>query len=168
MKILPIILIFTLFTFSGFTQIIERQILNVSGGNIENPNIQISSSVGEAVIGSIKTGSLTVMQGFQHGGFERPTGLVEQREIRINYTIYPNPTYGQLNVEFDAEQAVELTLVLTDVQGNNLQSKSFAVDASLENHFNLNMFDLDEGLYLLRIQDPTGRQLQVFKVFKKK
>jgi len=165
--LISFILLSTLFTSSALAQNTERQVLNVSGSNFEGSGFQISSSIGEAIVGTSQTGILLVMQGFLVGGTEAPTGLISYRDVWIDYTIYPNPTYRQLNVKFDTEHTIELMLALTDMQGNTVQSKSFRVDASLENHFSLDMYDLNEGLYLLQIQDSSGKQLRVFTIFKK-
>jgi hypothetical protein len=74
-------------------------------------------------------------------------------------SVYPNPTNGQFTVRFDADEASEAHLVLTDLTGRVVIDRVWAVTAG-RNELRIALDGYAAGLYLLRVRQ-ADREHQV-------
>ncbi len=78
--------------------------------------------------------------------------LSELFEIRL----YPVPTSGLLNMEYTSDEDTDLSIEIIDNVGRAVgYQKEFAISGV--NTFNMNVDDLAQGLYYIRIMDNIGR-----------
>lgn len=148
MKFVFCFLILGVFTFNGFCQ--EKQIVNTSGKQFTLGNLQLTFSVGEPIVGKIgNQSSLNISQGF----------LTGSNRIAISpqnsFFIYPNPTYGPINLNGD--QLIVKGYILFDIAGR----KIFHSTSTLPN-----LKGLPNGIYILKLLDDSGNNLKVFTLLK--
>lgn len=77
-------------------------------------------------------------------------------EVAPSFRLYPNPTNSMARVSLEAG-GIASELLLTDLQGRVIQKHPLAPD-SREMELDLN--DLQAGLYLVQLQGPGGRRVE--------
>lgn len=78
-------------------------------------------------------------------------------------TIYPNPTNGNLNVNFFETESKNVTISLEDVTGKLLFQQNISIDKGYSN----NQFDLQNylnGVYILKIIDSDQNLIKTEKI----
>jgi hypothetical protein len=75
-----------------------------------------------------------------------PTGINEANVV-VGMTVYPNPVSDKLNVRIDATQKLNGTLLLTDVLGNSIQT--FKLNKSDSYNHSIDVRQLSSGIYYL-------------------
>ena len=79
-----------------------------------------------------------------------------------SFTIYPNPTTGQLNILFSSLTEQDLTLKVMDILGREINSNTIE-KGSINYSFNIN--DI-AGIYIIKLTDKFGisSQRKVIKI----
>jgi hypothetical protein len=80
---------------------------------------------------------------------EQPTAITE-RELLENVALWPNPVEDVIGLSFNSLNSASLSLTIFDLNGRVIRSTNNAVNAG-ENRHNINVADLDAGMYLLQI-----------------
>ena len=88
-------------------------------------------------------------------------GIVPYKQIP-GLSIYPNPTYGQINLSFN-KSATELQYRIQNLSGKILLQRNLPVVNEGRN-VTIDMVDLPAGMYLLIVE--SGNQRSVFKIIK--
>ena len=82
---------------------------------------------------------------------------IKEEVINYNITLFPNPANDVLNVSISTETSVaqDLTITLIDGLGRTVNSfgDKLIGNASL---FSMNISELKNGIYFVRIQSETG------------
>ncbi|MEL6594077.1 MAG: S8 family serine peptidase, partial [Bacteroidota bacterium] len=86
--------------------------------------------------------------------------LSNELEPNWKIAIFPNPSFGELLVELQQQQAKSVQWSLVDIQGRNLQSGSW--EPSVREAHRLDLSELPTGIYLLRLSD--GEQVYLERV----
>lgn len=81
-------------------------------------------------------------------------------------SVHPNPSSGQFNVLYFADQKSRISLNVTDIKGALVYEKVMQIESG-EINIPLNLSDLPEGVYILRL-DESGKKQFVSKLFKQK
>lgn len=89
---------------------------------------------------------------------------VKELENDISFSIYPNPTAGQLNIKFDSETEVKL-INITSLEGKLIYTEKIANLTLLEKQ--LDIEDLANGPYYLEIVSKDGSVVTKSFIFKK-
>jgi hypothetical protein len=82
----------------------------------------------------------------------------------LKLSVFPNPTKGQLNVQFESEQNQSIALQLTDINGKVLWTK--AIDEAYgQFDIEIQMDSFAEGMYILDLKTSKGmhKSLRVMK-----
>ena len=113
---------------------------------------------------SAYTGALMIRPVFGKNFFTKKTGNDNPDEPNIettnNFTIYPNPVAGIINIDVPNEyQDVDLYISIYDLTGRQLYYAK-----NINNQIDLSF--LDDGLYFLKISDLTSFQ-EILKIIKK-
>ena len=69
-----------------------------------------------------------------------------------NFSVYPNPTKGLLNIHLNGNLDGKTTLTLFDIQGRNILTKQASSDSET-----LNIDNLQNGVYLLSIENGNQK-----------
>ena len=78
-------------------------------------------------------------------------GLVEE-----NISVYPNPTNGNVTVDFNQLTGQTISIVLMDLNGRTLLNDQL-INVSGEHKMNLDLSDFEDGMYILVLQSDTDR-----------
>ena len=132
-----------------------------NGGDAKTSNGSISYSIGQSVIGSTIQNSA----GSIHIGIQQPVNIsvilgVENKEIELDYSIYPNPTPSALTLKYSGIFSDGMKYQLIDLQGKILKEGSIL---NLENKIELDNFN--PSTYILNVFNFT-KLIKSFKIIK--
>ncbi|MDB5226846.1 MAG: SpoIID/LytB domain protein, partial [Bacteroidota bacterium] len=77
---------------------------------------------------------------------------IQNNVITDNYSIYPNPAKNSIYIQSKTNNALKISLSLTNIIGQEVQQKNI----SNVNSYELSLKDLPVGVYILSISDKTG------------
>jgi len=160
LKLPLFIFIFSFVFYSSFSQTLSNKVI-ANGGSFSSASWgSLSATIGEAVITTLPSANLTLLQGFQ-----QPTsGLagIYSHVQPLKAIIYPNPATTALTLEITLPIASNITYKIFDVNGKQLNNDVFSVDASHPTLKTIDVNDLCNGFYLLTLNDDSG----IFQNFK--
>lgn len=156
MKTLLIVHIFVFAVFSVSAQ----EVVSSAGETQKISGIEISWTIGEPVIETISSGSTVLTQGFHQSGLT-VTAIDELPFSDFELKVYPNPTSGFVNVQFN--KLVENTNYLV------FDSNGKMIDNGMINSTNtsLDFKKFASGSYILKLNYNSNHPLQTFKIVKK-
>ena len=158
MKIL-FALIFTIsFLRLSYAQDISKQVIASSGKTISNSTHQITSTIGEAVVG-LKSNTVSINQGFLAAIISSST--LTEPEFNINNTIklYPNPVIEDLH--FDLGNKSNALVNIYDSTGKKILKEQLNNKSST-----INLNYLQNGIYLIQLQFEDQKSIKTFKILK--
>lgn len=95
---------------------------------------------------------------------EEEMGVVDLDSDKIK--LYPNPTSGQVFVEFNSEAGQNVSIKVNDLSGRNLMNKQLSANGGTQKvELDLRQFVSADQVLLVKIQ--TGEQSQSFKILTK-
>lgn len=117
-----------------------------SGGDATGSGGSVSYSIGQINYVSATNAGDQVNQGIQQA-FEifAYTGI-EENTIDLNYSAYPNPTNGNLNLKVDRADYASLKYMLSSIDG-----RSLAQDVVMDKNTTISMQGFASGTYILTI-----------------
>ena len=157
-----LVFIFCLFLLTDLSaQSVDRQLIGSAGGSFSTANINLSFSVGEAVIGTFTEGSIIISQGFQQAEAGASGGGVGTVELLLNndFSAYPNPVKNNLFLDFTSIGSdLDLNIMVYDLNGNLVFEQSAQVYKDVGGTVKLNMDRLSAGAYIVRLKDKSGSE----------
>lgn len=84
------------------------------------------------------------------------TSSIKENDTENDFSLYPNPTNQLLNIDFTSEELREISIY------NQLGQLLFFEDHFLDNNFQLNIEDWEDGQYIISISDKNNRQFASF------
>lgn len=79
--------------------------------------------------------------------------------------IYPNPTFGDINIQFLTPDFEDYEIQVTDILGRRVFKTSFKADAFQSGNINLNLEQLQSGTYLIHIIGANRKSSRKFIKF---
>jgi hypothetical protein len=144
--------------YGGGNGTLKPDVVTTTGGFYSNSAGSISWTMGEPISETVTDGNDTLTQGFQQGAYS----IVSVSEVDapdVNITVYPNPFVSTLNIKSDGNDPIRIEAI--DLQGNVISDQSFE-----NGQGQMDLGNLPEAIYLLRVYDNNGKQLKVFKIQK--
>ncbi|MFT4682216.1 MAG: hypothetical protein ACI9YU_002072 [Flavobacteriales bacterium] len=142
---------------SGFCQ--GQEVIATSGQTHTSGPLIISQTVGEAVIHKHATG-ISIDQGFHQ--YEEivvnPVNVLEESGIKVS--VYPNPFVRSINIS--SEEDLELIKVYS-LSGAEVASQMVGTN---QRSAQLDLSDLSQGQYLLRVQAIGASEASTYKLIK--
>ncbi len=146
----------------GITTAKAQQSNNTSGGNATGTGGSISYSVGQM---SYTTNTGT--SGSASAGVQQPyeistvTGLVDSKELKIQLSAFPNPTFDNLILKVESNITKSLSYQLFDLNGKLLAAQKLEGGETkvAMNHY-------AAATYFLKILD-NNNNIKTFKIIKK-
>jgi hypothetical protein len=137
-----------------------QSVISSQGSTFENSEISLTWTLGEPATHSMKDARNIVME-----GYPQPTLRVSQMESppeeSITASVYPNPTFSELNVQLGAPVKTEARIELYDLQGVNLYRDIIPEGSAL--HI-ISMVRFAAGEYVLQIlNEEKHSSYQVIK-----
>lgn len=137
---------------------VAPSVLASGGGHGENGNINISWTLGELAVTTLKGENMMLTQGFQQP-FEIEVGT-HKENIGWGISVYPNPVGEKLHIRFHIENPGDFLLEIQDVTGRLIckepQKHIYPGDI-----ITLNTSSYTNGVYFLKIRTLDGMQVQV-------
>ncbi len=144
--------------YGGGNGTLKPDVVTTTGGYYSNSAGSLSWTMGEPISETFSDGNNTITQGFQQGSYS----IVSVNEVDqpdVNITVYPNPFTSTLNIKSDSSGPIRIEAI--DMQGNSISTQSFE-----NGQGQIDLSNLPEAIYLLRVYDNNGKQLKVFKIQK--
>lgn len=144
---------------------LERQVIGSTSHTSTSGSLMITSTLGEPVVATSISGTLTFTQGFQQPD-ENGNVSIKDWEIIAQYSFYPNPTPGHMTMEFSTTRPTTLLVELFDLRGRKLSlpAKEIRVNGPTRSSMDLSQFA--DGTYQLVIRNADGDLLKTVKVQK--
>ena len=86
--------------------------------------------------------------------------MVSARFAKLNqlhFNVYPNPTHGNLTVQFNSGNESSYQFKMVDVTGRIIMNELKSVQQGL-NSFDFNVTDYAKGIYILQIGSHEGNE----------
>lgn len=136
-----------------------QQVVSSNGDSKSAAGVEVSWTVGEAVVETLVGSSNTLTQGF-HQTKITVTALSELLFPGLEIKVYPNPTPEIITIHF-SEYIENSSYFLFDLRGKLLENKIIlSVDTEI------NMKNYASGQYILRLTDRSRQPIQTFKIIK--
>ena len=146
-------------------QSLERQVIGSAGGYDVAGGVSLSFTIGEPVVETAISGSVVLTQGFQQPD-DIGVGIKEEIKIKMDYTVYPNPTENLIFIEMTTEEQVEVKITLVNTLGQTIDELSMTslVNGTVKETMDLSL--LAAANYILVMSDLSGNVLESFKIKK--
>ena len=138
-------------------------VVSTAANNSSSASNKLSWTVGETVVGVMKTTNQVLTVGFQQNWDK----IVAVEDVEYNWQIlsYPNPVTDKVFVKLSNPGLAEVFIDLLNVTGSKVLSekrRNLAVDELVT----LDVSALKPGIYLLHIYSPEQKSGRVYKVIK--
>lgn len=91
-----------------------------------------------------------------------PLDIISVKPNTFNINVYPNPVENQLGFSYEFNKASNATVRILDVVGRVVMTKDFGkVNMGVQN-FNLNVSNLNTGVYMIEFNSENGRGVTKF------
>jgi hypothetical protein len=138
-----------------------QEAFTVTGGEATGTDGSVSYSVGLVSYTTNTAATGSVAQGVQQPyEISVVTGIEEADEIKLSYTVYPNPTTDFLTLQVNNYDNTNLWYKLLDLNGKLLEHKKIKGDKT-----NINMSNFVSAAYFLSVTD-NKREIKNFKIIK--
>lgn len=162
MKAYILFLLFAIPAFLCAQGPLSREVIATAGAS----SARASFTIGEPVIWKGSTGGIVLNQGFQQSDANSQTALVEDVENGLHLTIHPNPTAGEITLDFDLTRRLDLNIHLIDVAGRVVMEKGNTVSVSGQESLGMDLSDLPNGVYFLVIREMDHRFQKTLRIQK--
>jgi hypothetical protein len=136
-----------------------QQVVSSNGDSESAAGIEVSWTVGEAVIETLIGGSNTLTQGF-HQTKLTITAVSELLFPGIEIKVFPNPTQEFITIHF-SEYLEGSRFWLFDLRGSLLENKLIISEDT-----EINMEKHADGHYILKLTNKSGQPIQTFQIIK--
>ena len=163
MKLRLILIILITASSSLYGQKLTPTVVSSGGSYLSAGGYTLSATIGEIAVTTLKSGSLTLTQGFQQP-YDIGTGI---KETGLDWSIsaYPNPVSEFLNIRFDLTDPIDLNVEIMDMAGRkHMIRELYYITPGEIVTFDMSAFV--RGVYLVRIYTPDQRVQKVYKIQK--
>ncbi len=150
-----LILILTLLPVFAMAQ---PDVIASGGGYDESSSVKMSYTIGQTVTATVSGNSAIVTQGFQQP--EYVIVKVDETGTDIELNIYPNPTFGDVTLDFTKMPKSDVAIYLYNDAG-----KVFVNDKINSTHYSLKMGNYPAGIYFLKVTSKNSEK--TYKIIKK-
>jgi len=80
-----------------------------------------------------------------------------------NFKVYPNPSNGIFNVEFNSRSTSNVEIKLFDIMGRNILKRVFKNNSTMFNE-RINIQNISSGIYILQVKrgnEISSQKLQI-------
>ncbi|MEO5777929.1 MAG: reprolysin-like metallopeptidase [Flavobacterium sp.] len=141
-----------------FDTVLASGIPNNGSATVTIPNLPIASSTCRFMVRA----SANVFFALNSRNFTILSSLGTEEFGLQNLVLYPNPNKGSFNVKFDSNSGNDINISVFDIRGRAIYSKNFANSGVFDQ--NLNMEDIQSGVYLLTVTDGKMKQTKKIMV----
>ena len=147
-----------LITSIGYSQSISKQVIGSAGKTQSNPNLKVSWTVGEPIVGLMTAGGHQLSNGY-YPAMNIKTLKVEDKSLDLQVKVYPNPTSQLLSVSHP--ELNSFAIQITDLNGKQMYLGTIGKDHPLDvSHYT-------QGMYLVTIENKETKTKNTYKIIKK-
>lgn len=150
MKKTSTLLFFAVISTIAIAQTGGPQVLSTAGAFMTGASSTLSLTVGEPVIATASSATVTLTQGFQQPDL-LTIGINENSLAAGTVGLFPNPVSSQLNLSFDLPHDAKITMLMTDLLGNRVIAASGFVYITGHEIKQLDVSALPNGTYFLEL-----------------
>jgi len=151
--------LFVMVTQACISQTTTPEILTTSGGYQSNASASLSWTLGEPIIETGNSPSNFLTQGFQQPADIIITTVDNTQNPKGNVTAYPNPASSLIYVSGTSNQP--MLAEVYDLTGQMVCKKTISTEDN-----SLNVGNLSNSIYLLKVFTTEGKLLQTLKIDK--
>ncbi|MFO7616521.1 MAG: T9SS type A sorting domain-containing protein [Bacteroidales bacterium] len=137
-----------------------QEVIASGGHHAKSGDVQLSWTIGEPVIGTLKAGGYILTQGF-HQTRLSASAIDDLPLPGLKLSVYPNPFSDLLHLRIDEGDYSHLQYSLLSLEGKTLREKKINA-----NQTDIEMGSLPDGYYLLQVRDASGKTVKTYKVAK--
>ena len=138
-----------------------QQAVVTTGGNASSTSGSVSYTVGQVAYTTNTGTNGSIAQGVQQP-FEIQTVLgVDNFNINLQMSVYPNPTTNWLQLEVKNMDFTNLYYQLFDLNGRLIENQKITSETST-----ISMVQLPTAAFLLKVSD-NNKEIKTFKIIKK-
>ncbi len=160
MKSVFTLAILLLFTLTATSQSISKQVVATSGNTLSNATHQLTSTVGEPIIG-LKSTTVSINQGFLAGAATNSTFSVQDLVQDQSIKIFPNPVVDWVHFNIPNNRDNVLVIVY-DASGKQVAQQP--INATKQT---LNLSHIASGMYVAQLFFKNTNTRKSFKIIKK-
>jgi len=138
-----------------------QEVISSAGDTKSAGGYEISWTLGEPVIETLKGTNNTLTQGFHQTNFN-VTAPDDLTFPGLELSVYPNPVNYFLNLKATGREDIKLNYRLYAIDGKLLLHKKI-----MNNPEEINMHPYAEGSYLLKVTTTKDDPVQTFKIVKR-
>lgn len=139
----------------------ENQVISSSGGEGQSQGTQISWTIGESVVETKGSGPI-LSQGFHQPNYQL-LNLTELASEALTLEVFPNPFQNHINLNLSSSQAYSIEVLVYDVKGNVVISKSIL--SGKNTPIQMDLSQLSESTYFLVI-NGNNKTLGIQQIIK--
>lgn len=161
-KILIIVILILGISFTSQAQTLSRQVISSGGGYLEAGNYKLSFTIGEPIVGYVESGTFKLTQGFQQGSTDVNTA-VKDIEILVDYSLYPNPTTNQVNLNLKAKEKIDISLSIIDISGKIVVQGKQVNGTTIYETFDVSSFSSGNYFVVIATQNKKVQSIPFIK-----
>lgn len=135
-------------------------IISTTGDFYANASGSVSFTIGEPIIETYSDPSNILTQGFQQTDYSF-VGIKNIVSTKVEVNVYPNPFSSEFTINNTGDK--QLYAEITDMTGKTICKMNLTSGLN-----EINPGNLSASLYILRIYDSSGSEVQAFKMIKNK
>ena len=143
-----------------FLAITAQESINASGGSATGAGGSASYSVGQLTYQTHAGANGSIAEGVQQPFEISVVTGVDQTDITLTVSVYPNPTVDFLILKINEFDFSNLTIHLYDVEGKLLRKQKITSTQTT-----IDMSSLVPSIYLLKV-DEDNKEIKTFKIIK--
>ncbi len=150
-----------LFFSIGLIGVYAQEAIPTTGGMASSNNGSVSYSVGQVVCTYVTNSNGLIAAGVQQPYEISVVSTIEGDDINLQYSIYPNPTTGLINLKIEKHGSLQLSYLLYNMDGTLLRNTKLTGD-----EMTIDMKAMVVGTYFLKVV-KRGNEVKIFKIIKR-
>lgn len=112
-----------------------------------------------------------VLQGGSFGSVDKKSfqtdnaAGIADNQLDRSLSVYPNPSNGKVQLEYNLEQGVAVSTVITDLTGKTVMASTFGPSSGIQRQ-TLDLNALSNGMYLLKVEAGNHRAVRTITLNK--
>jgi len=159
-----ILILFILFSWAkGMSQELSHSVMVPAAGIVSTSGLSYTQTVGETAIEIISGSGYVFTQGFQQPGIK----IVPETNDKGNgVNVYPNPVTEFVYVKLFGDVPRKFTIEIINMAGTIVTSGTITFSAPYSYEQQIEMGNLKNGFYLVRVYSEDGVINRTFKIEK--
>ncbi len=145
--VITIISLITSYNIQAQQVLLTKSTTSISGGALFSKQYKISlnQTIGQSSLTSaFSSNKVVLLQGFQH----QYVRITSANNLPLKFTIYPNPTTGQVNLEcLDCASLLPFKVMLISMEGKIIQEDIISSDIAL---YSIDYLNIQKGVYIIK------------------